>query len=607
MPALFVLIAASGLALGLWQAHVRPVELSYTAFTQALGSGQVASVTISEGALSITRKAGPPATVRIPAGWLDTAFLDRLTSAGVDVRTGGQDWDVLGLLGTFASLLVLAAVGSVIAVQFDLTGRLRWPVVAGVVPERFQDVAGLDEPKAELAEIVTFLKNPASFAKVGARAPRGVLMVGPPGTGKTLLAKALAGESGVAFIAVAGSEFSAAFVGVSKGRVARLFREARRRAPCILFVDEIDSIGKRRGAGGSAADREYDTTLNQLLVEMDGFDDAGGVIVVGATNRVDVLDPALLRPGRFDRQVHVALPDVAGRASILGVHAARVRLAGEVNLVTVARGTPGFSGADLANLVNEAAVFAAREGSPVVTQAHLELARTKMLMGLERRSLVLDEQERRLVAVHEAGHALCASVMPAADPVHAATIVPHGGALGMVMRLPEKERLCVPMDRLRADLVVAMGGRAAEEAVFGRERVTTGAAADISFATDLARRMVAEWGMGPALRMVRIDVREGDLPAEAQAEVARIVEEAYDCASAIMRDRRAALDALAGALLDRETLDGAEVRRLVVAAGPEPAAGAVLPDGRLVVTVAPAAVQHDGAAIGIQRAASPPA
>ncbi|MFO1148146.1 MAG: AAA family ATPase [Alsobacter sp.] len=565
-PQLFVLFALSAvvaLAVTLWVSHGRPAEMSYSAFNRAVAAGEVGSVTVGDHGLSIDRKDGGAAVVRLPSGWLDTAFLDKLAAAGIDVKTGGQDWDVVGLAGTLASLLVLGIVGCVVALQFDLTGRLSWPAVAGPVAERFDDVAGLQEPKAELAEIVTFLKNPESFDRVGARAPRGVLMVGPPGTGKTLLAKALAGEAGVAFMAVAGSEFSAAFVGVSKGRVARLFREARKRAPCILFIDEIDSLGKKRGAGASAADREYDTTLNQLLVEMDGFDARSGVIVVGATNRVDVLDQALLRPGRFDRQVHVALPDVQGRAAILAVHAAKVKLGAGVDLLTVARGTPGFSGAELANLVNEAAVFAAREGAADIGERHFERARTKMLIGLERRSLVLDEQERRLVAVHEAGHALCASLVPAADPVHLATIIPHGGALGMVMRLPEKDRLCVPLDKLRADLVVAMGGRAAEEAVFGPARVTTGAAADIAFATDLARRMVAEWGMGPNRRMIRVDLRDGSLPARDQDDVAGIVEEAYAGARALMDEHRAALDRLAGALLERETLDGAAVRRIV--------------------------------------------
>ncbi len=568
----FVLVAALAAASAWWQLRATPADLSYSAFAQAVAAGEVAGISIEDGGFSVARKAGPPAFVRLPAGILDVPTLDRLAAAGVEVEIGRPGNDLLGLLSVIGSLLLTGVVATVLAVQFDLRGRLSWPAAAKSVPDRFADVAGQDEPKSELAEIVSFLKNPGGFAKVGARPPHGVLMVGPPGTGKTLLARALAGEAGVTFMAVAGSEFSAAFVGVSKTRVARLFKEARRKAPCILFIDEIDSLGKKRGAGSSAADREYDTTLNQLLVEMDGFEASAGVIVVGATNRVDVLDPALLRPGRFDRQIHVGLPDIRGREAILAVHVARTPLAADVALRTVARGTPGFSGADLANLVNEAAVFAARSGASRVSAADFESARTKMLMGLERRSLVLDDAERLLVAVHEAGHALCASLLPAADPVHSATIVPHGGALGMVMRLPEKDRLCVPVDKLRADLVVAMGGRAAEEAVFGPEKVTTGAASDISFATDLATRMVVEWGMSPKLGMVRIDPRNGDLPPQARDEMRAIVDDAYRAARAVMDERRDALERLTEALLANETLSGEQVRDLVAAPAPKPGA-----------------------------------
>ncbi|MCP8941149.1 AAA family ATPase [Alsobacter sp. SYSU M60028] len=556
-------LAVAGGLFGLVMLHDAPEDVSYSVFSQQLAAGQVAKVTVGEGGLTVVRATGDRQFVRLPSGLLDAAYLDKLAASGVDVQVGRQEGEFAGVVGAVAPLLLLALIGLTLAFQFDVRGRLAWPPVAKAVPTRFRDVAGQEETKAELAEIVTFLKEPESFARVGARPPRGVLMVGPPGTGKTLIARALAGEAGVAFMAVAGSEFSAAFVGVSKNRVARLFKEARKRAPCILFIDEIDSLGKKRGAGGSAADREYDTTLNQLLVEMDGFQGSDGVIVVGATNRTDVLDPALLRPGRFDRHVHVGLPDVGGREAILRVHAARVKLGPDVDLRTVAKGTPGFSGAELANLVNEAAVHAARVGADAATMEHFEQARTKLLIGLERRSLVLDDDERRLVAVHEAGHALCATLLAAADRVHSATIVPHGGALGMVMRLPEKDRLCVPLDKLRADLVVAMGGRAAEEAVFGKDKVTTGAAADISFASDLAVRMVSEWGMSPRLGMIKIEKGDRDLPLEAQDEVRNIVDDAYRAARAMMDERRVALDRLAEELLRRETLNGDEVRQLV--------------------------------------------
>src|SRR4051794_30046730 len=320
-------------------------------------------------------------------------------------------------------------------------------------------------------------------------------MVGPPGTGKTMIAKALAGEAGVSFLAVSGSDFSAPLMGIAKSRVSKLFREARKRAPCLIFIDEIDAIGRKRGDGGAAADREFDTTLNQLLVEMDGFNTNKGVILIGATNRVDVLDKALLRPGRFDRQIHIGLPDIAGREAILAVHALKVPLAEGADLKSLARATAGFSGAELGNLINEAAIFAARGGSSEVTREHLDAARNKVIMGLERRSLVLDPEERHLVAVHEAGHALCACLTEGSDKVHTATIVPHGRALGLVMRLPERDRLCIPLEKLEADLIVAMGGRAAEEVVLGRRKITNGAASDIEHATAIARHMVTEWGM----------------------------------------------------------------------------------------------------------------
>ncbi|GGH17390.1 hypothetical protein GCM10007036_18790 [Alsobacter metallidurans] len=568
-----VLAAAVTAAIAIPVVRMQPADMSYTAFAKAAASGEIARVTVGEDAILVYRRTGGDAVVKLPAGLLDAAYLDRLAASGVEVDLSGRHWDLLAMLGGLASFLLMGVAVVVMGLQLDLRGKLAWPATAKTTPFRFSDVAGLEEPKAEVAEIVSFLKNPASFATVGARAPRGVLMVGPPGTGKTLLARALAGEAEVSFMAVSGSDFSAALVGVSKSRVARLFREARRKAPCILFIDELDSIGKKRAAGASAAEREYDTTLNQLLVEMDGFHGSDGVIVVGATNRVDVLDPALLRPGRFDRQVHVGLPDIAGRAAILAVHCAKRPLAEDVELRVIARGTPGFSGAELSNLVNEAAVLAARAGATTITAEHFAGAHKKLLMGLERRSLVLDAGELQLVAVHEAGHALCATLLPAADRVHSATIVPHGGALGMVMRLPEKDRLCVPLDKLRADLVVAMGGRAAEEAVFGPDKVTTGAASDIAFATDLATRMVTEWGMSAATGKIKVTLRDGDLPQSVRDEVRALVEQAYRAARLIVDDRRDALDRLTQALLDRETLNGAEVVAVIEGAtsdGAEP-------------------------------------
>jgi cell division protease FtsH len=458
---------------------------------------------------------------------------------------------------------MVAAVLALVAVQVDFKPTSRWPRAVKNVADRFDDVAGQEEAKGELQEVISFLRDSRAFENVGARIPRGVLMVGPPGTGKTLIAKALAGEAGVSFIAVSGSDFSAPLIGIAKGRVSKLFEQARRRAPCLIFIDEIDAIGRKRGGGGSAADREFEATLNQLLVEMDGFNTTSGVIVIGATNRVDVLDPALLRPGRFDRQVHIGLPDITGREAILTVHARNVRLAAGVDLASIARGTPGFSGADLGNLVNEAAIFAAREGAAEIDREHLEAARNKIIMGLERRSLVITSEERRLVAVHEAGHALCACLMPGSDKVHSATIIPHGQALGLVMRLPENDRYCIPVEKLEADLIVAMGGRAAEEVVFGSRKVTTGAASDIAHATNIATRMVTEWGMSPTIGMVKVARSGESFPREVEQEIRRIIEEMYAAAKACIEDNRDALDSLVDALLEHETIEGDEVRRIV--------------------------------------------
>jgi cell division protease FtsH len=487
----------------------------------------------------------------------------RATAAGAEVDFKKSGIDPSHAASFLVSLIMVAAVLALVAIQVDFKPTSRWPRSVKNVADRFDDVAGQEEAKAELQEVISFLRDSKAFEAVGARIPRGVLMVGPPGTGKTLIAKALAGEAGVSFMAVSGSDFSAPLIGIAKGRVSKLFEQARRKAPCLIFIDEIDAIGRKRGGGGSAADREFESTLNQLLVEMDGFNTTAGVIVIGATNRVDVLDPALLRPGRFDRQVHIGLPDITGREAILGVHARNVKLAACVDLGSVARGTPGFSGADLGNLLNEAAIFAAREGVAQITRDHLEAARNKIIMGLERRSLVITSEERHLVAVHEAGHALCACLTPGSDKVHSATIIPHGQALGLVMRLPENDRYCIPVEKLEADLIVAMGGRAAEEVVFGARKVTTGAASDIAHATNIATRMVTEWGMSPTIGMVKV-MRSGEnLPREVEQEIRRIIEEMYAAAKACIEENRDGLDALVDALLDQETIDGDEVRRIV--------------------------------------------
>ena len=537
-------------------------EIAYSDFSRELEAGKVRKIQVQEGGLSVWT-GDQQVFVRVPSSHLSAQTVDRATAAGAQVVFQKSGIDAAHAASFVISLIMVAAILALVAVQVDFKPTSRWPRAVSNVPDRFDDVAGQEEAKAELQEVIAFLSDAQAFEKVGARIPKGVLMVGPPGTGKTLIAKALAGEAGVSFMAVSGSDFSAPLIGIAKSRVSKLFEQARRRAPCLIFIDEIDAIGRKRGGGGSAADREFESTLNQLLVEMDGFNTTSGVIVIGATNRVDVLDPALLRPGRFDRQVHIGLPDITGREAILAVHARNVRLAADVDLASIARGTPGFSGADLSNLLNEAAIFAARDGVTEICREHLEAARNKIIMGLERRSLVISPEERKLVAVHEAGHALCACLTPGSDKVHSATIIPHGQALGLVMRLPENDRYCIPVEKLEADLIVAMGGRAAEEVVFGPRKVTTGAASDIAHATNIATRMVTEWGMSPVIGMVKVGRSGESFPREVDQEIRRIVEEMYAAAKACIEDNREALDDLVDALLEHETIEGDEVRRIV--------------------------------------------
>lgn len=438
-----------------------------------------------------------------------------------------------------------------------------WPDIRFSNPTRFSDVAGLGAIRDELAEVKEFLDDPKAFIKVGAKAPRGVLMVGPPGTGKTLMARALAGECGAAFISVSGSDFSSQFIGQGSARIRKVFEKARKYAPAIIFIDEIDSVARQRGGMGGIASHERDTILNQLLVEMDGFDQSKRIVVIAATNRVDVLDAALLRPGRFDRHIHVNLPDRKGRLEILKLYAADVPLADDADLESVARGTPGFSGADLANLMNEAAVLVAREKGEIVETRHLMSARDKVVLGVERTHSDTDEADLDVVAVHESGHAVVATALASSDPVHQVTIKARGATLGSVMTLPEKDRLNISRAKLDADLVLAMAGRAAEAEFFGATLVTTGAAGDIAFATDLATKMVCEWGMS-TLGMVKIDRRvDGTLPPEAEAEVRRILALAYDEAVALVKAHRGALQALRDLLLAEGTVSGETVRDLV--------------------------------------------
>ena len=469
----------------------------------------------------------------------------------------------------------------------------------------FEDVAGVDEAKQDLQEIVEFLRDPGKFQRLGGRIPRGVLLVGPPGTGKTLIARAVAGEANVPFFTISGSDFVEMFVGVGASRVRDMFEQAKKNAPCIIFIDEIDAVGRHRGAGLGGGNDEREQTLNQLLVEMDGFEANEGVILIAATNRPDVLDPALLRPGRFDRQVVVPNPDVVGREQILKVHVRKVPLAPDINLKTIARGTPGFSGADLMNLVNEAALTAPRRNKRMVTQAEFEEAKDKVMMGAERKSLVMTEEEKMLTAYHEGGHAIVGLNVVATDPIHKATIIPRGRALGMVMQLPERDKLSMSLEQMTSRLAIMMGGRVAEELVFGKEKVTSGASSDIDQATRLARMMVTRWGLSEELGTVSYGENQDEVflgmsvsrtqnASEAtvqkiDTEIRRFVEEGYNEAKRILTEKRADLEVLAKGLLEFETLSGDEIQDLLNGKKPNresvlepttPRASAVPPAGK---------------------------
>lgn len=495
---------------------------------------------------------------------------------------------LLGILISWFPLLLLVGVwvyfmrnmqGGGKAMGF---GRSRAKMISDKnVKITFKDVAGVDEAKEELAEIVDFLKMPKKFQDVGGKIPTGCLLVGSPGTGKTLLAKAIAGEAGVPFFAISGSDFVEMFVGVGASRVRDMFAEAKKSAPCIIFIDEIDAVGRNRGIGLGGGNDEREQTLNQLLVEMDGFEANEGIIVIAATNRPDVLDPALLRPGRFDRQIVVPVPDLIGREQILAVHAKKVRLGPDVNLQVVARGTPGFSGADLANLVNEAALLTARRNRKIVTMSEFEESKDKVMMGSERKSLKMSEEEKTLTAYHEGGHAIVGFYQPESDPIHKATIIPRGRALGMVTRLPERDRFSVTFAKLKADLAVAMGGRVAEEIIFGPEKITSGASSDISQATKMARAMVSEWGMsdkiGPVNHAEQTDRYLGannrsnpnseETANIIDSEVKRLVEDGFKHAKEILEKHLNQLHALAKALLEYETLTGEEIKDLLEGRG----------------------------------------
>jgi cell division protease FtsH len=471
----------------------------------------------------------------------------------------------------------------------------------------FDDVAGIDEAREELQEIVDFLKDPTKFARLGGKIPKGALLVGSPGTGKTLLARAIAGEANVPFFTISGSDFVEMFVGVGASRVRDMFEQAKKNAPCIVFIDEIDAVGRHRGAGLGNGNDEREQTLNQLLVEMDGFEANEGIIIVAATNRPDVLDPALLRPGRFDRRVTVPLPDIDGRLKILQVHMKKVPLAPDVDARTIARGTPGMSGADLANLVNEAALMAARLGKRLVAMAQFETAKDRVIMGTEWKSLVMTDEEKRMTAYHEAGHALVRIHEPASDPIHKATIIPRGGALGMVVSMPERDNYSYHRDKMYADLATVMGGRVAEEVIFGYDKVSSGASSDIKQATKLARAMVMQWGMSDKLGPLQYEEQQGETflgYSQTQrhnmsnetallidSEIRRLIDGGHARATEVLTNHADQLHLIAAALLEYETLTGDEIKRIAAGEGigrddpsktaaPVPAGGTSIPKTR---------------------------
>lgn len=519
----------------------------------------------------------------------DPTMVETLRKNGVKVEAQPEDtssntfWGIviswfpmILLIGVWVYFMRQASSGNNKAMSF---GKSRARLIENNKKVTFADVAGCDESKQELEEIIDFLKDPSKFQRLGGRIPKGVLMVGPPGTGKTLLAKAVAGEANVPFFSISGSDFVEMFVGVGASRVRDMFAQAKKNAPCLLFIDEIDAVGRHRGAGLGGGNDEREQTLNQLLVEMDGFDDNQSVILIAATNRPDVLDPALLRPGRFDRQVTVSNPDIKGREEILKVHIKKVPLAKDVNLTTVARGTPGFSGADLANLVNEAALLAARKNKRKVTLKDFDEAKDKVLMGAERKSMAMDDREKMNTAYHEAGHAICSLYTEGSDPIHKATIIPRGRALGMVQQLPEKDRYSITRQQMMSRLIVAMGGRVAEEMKFGYDAVTSGASGDIQMATNLARSMVTEWGMSDALGPVLYAENSGEVflgksvtqnqnmseetARLVDAEIKRLVTEGYEGARKLLKEKEKEWTMLAEALIEYETLTGDEIKQVI--------------------------------------------
>ncbi|HET6224013.1 MAG TPA: ATP-dependent zinc metalloprotease FtsH [Dongiaceae bacterium] len=561
-------------------------EIGYSDFITAVDNGEVENIVINGESITGHYKGGQEFRTTAPQ---DPALVQRLEAKGISFRAepAEQQNPIFSILLSWFPMLLLIGVWIFFMRQMQSGGgkamgfgksraRLLTEKTGRVT---FEDVAGIDEAKQELQEIVEFLKDPQKFQRLGGKIPKGCLLVGPPGTGKTLLARAIAGEANVPFFTISGSDFVEMFVGVGASRVRDMFEQGKKNAPCIIFIDEIDAVGRHRGAGLGGGNDEREQTLNQLLVEMDGFETNEGVILIAATNRPDVLDPALLRPGRFDRQVVVPNPDINGREQILKVHMRKVPLAPDVDARVIARGTPGFSGADLANLVNEAALLAARAGRRVVTMTEFESAKDKVMMGTERRSMVMTEEEKKLTAYHEAGHALVGLHVPRHDPLHKVTIIPRGRALGVTMSLPERDRYSVAKIEMESRLASMFGGRVAEQLIFGEENVTSGASNDIMQATNLARAMVTEWGMSDKLGPLRYASNEeevflghsvtrqihlsGATAKIIDEEIRRLIDEAESTARRILTEHLDDLHNVAHALLEYETLSGEEVKALL--------------------------------------------
>ena len=560
--------------------------IAYSDFLARVNAGEVREVSIQGNKISGASSNGMPFYSYVPK---EEGLANKLSEQGIKVSSEPIESGMPGIFSVLISWFpMLLFIGVWIFFMKQMQGGAKGAMGFGKSKAKlltehrdkvtFKNVAGIDEAKAELEEVVEFLKDPQKFQKLGGKIPKGVLLVGPPGTGKTLLAKAVAGEAEVPFFTISGSDFVEMFVGVGASRVRDMFEQGKKSSPCIIFIDEIDAMGRSRGAGLGGGNDEREQTLNQLLVEMDGFETNEGVILIAATNRPDVLDPALLRPGRFDRQVVVPNPDMIGREKILKVHMKKVPLSSDVVVKTLARGTPGFSGADLANLVNEAALLSARKGRNDVSMSEFEEAKDKVMMGSERRSMVMTEEEKKLTAYHEAGHAIVAIYSPASDPIHKATIIPRGRALGMVMRLPEGDRVSMAKDKLYADLRVACGGRIAEEMIFGSEKVTTGASSDIRMVTDISRRMVTEWGLSEKLGFLAYEANEqevflgrsvsqqknlsDDTASIVDKEIRRISDEVYKDAEKILKKYSKQLKKVAEALLEYETLNGEQIKNI---------------------------------------------